>query len=253
MLAHAGIFNVELTEYYYTLSDNNFEKFTVMYVRKEGNKWSDPEKAFFNTEYKEHGVHFTQDGKWVYFSSTRPVGIDSIPNTWHIWRCKKDNEKWSLSEFVHLPGLEQKLVSHPSLSANGKMYFHVANTDYSNMSIYVSEQKNGVFGPSNKLHFPVEMKGNTLTPFIAPDDSYLLFVNSSAHEYAMYISHQTENKRWSKPQKLNEQINQNNKGNPYVTPDGKSLFFASGTYNENDIPQDWIIKSVSTKSFLNEN
>ena len=65
-LAHAGIFTPDMKEYYYSLSNASFNQFTVMFIRKSGDQWTDPKEAIFNSSYLEHGVHFTKDGQWVY-------------------------------------------------------------------------------------------------------------------------------------------------------------------------------------------
>ncbi|MCZ6835772.1 MAG: hypothetical protein O7G85_08365 [Planctomycetota bacterium] len=248
-LAHAGVFTPDQNEYYYTLSDASFSQFTVMFITNLADQWTAPKEAFFNSSYLEHGVHFTADGQWVYFSSTRPVEKEEFSSVWHIWRSKKLENGWSDPEWVAIPGMETKSTSHPSLVRSGRMYFHSSNPDFSDMALYVTEPAMGVFTKAKKIVFPEGANHNTFTPFVAQDESYILFGKKfdDFREHELYISFRDQN-AWQVPRRLHDNINTNNLGNPYVTPDGQYLFYASGHWSLNAPPYDWVIKWVSTKS-----
>lgn len=128
-LIHKGTFSPNLEEYYYTISDKNYEQFNVYVIKKYNGKWSEPNNAFFDSKYNEHGMSFSPDGNSIYFSSTRPVNIDGIPSTWHIWKSDKTNGKWDKPKFVDIPNLRNKLVSHPTITTSGTIYFHSSNLD----------------------------------------------------------------------------------------------------------------------------
>lgn len=140
-LIHKGIFSPDFEAYYYTISDKNFEKFDVYVIRKVDDTWSEPEEAFFNSEYHEHGMSFSPDGNSIYFSSTRPTSLEDVAETWHIWKSDKRDDTWTKPAFVDLPNLRKKLVSHPSISNKGTMYFHVSNLDYTDMDRSLLFQK----------------------------------------------------------------------------------------------------------------
>lgn len=245
-LAHAGVFTPDMNEYYYTLSNASFSEFTVMYIRKSGVQWTAPKEAFFNSSYLEHGVHFTEDGQWLYFSSTRPVVKEGSSKNWHIWRSKKMQNGWSEAQWINIPGMEGKSTSHPSLTRSGRMYFHSYNSDFSDMALFVTEPLEGVFQQAKKIVLPKGENHNTLTPFVAPDESYLLFEKKFDDFLEIYISYR-DNGDWQLPERLPNNINTKNLGNPYVTPDGKYLFFASGHWSHNTPAREWVIKWVSTK------
>ena len=244
-LAHAGVFTPDMKEYYYTLSNASFSQFTVMYIRKLGDQWSAPKEAFFNSSYLEHGVHFTKDGQWVYFSSTRPVEKEGNSNNWHIWRSKKMQNGWSEAEWINIPGLEGKSSSHPSLTQTGRLYFPSYNPDFSDMALFVTEPIEGVFQQARKVILPEGVNQNTSTPYVAQDESYLLFEKMVDDFLEIYISYR-DNDGWQLPKRLSDNINTKNLGNPYVTPDGQYLFYASGRWKHTP-PNDWVIKWVSTK------
>ena len=245
-LAHAGVFTPGMNEYYYTLSNASFSQFTVMYTRRSGDQWTTPKEAFFNSAYFEHGVHFTEDGQWVYFSSTRPITKEGNSSNWHIWRSKKIQNGWSEAQWINIPGMDGKSASHPSLTRSGRMYFHSYDPDFSNMALFVTESINGVFQKAKKIVFAEGENHNTLTPFVAPDESYLLFEKKFDDFLELYISY-LDNGDWQLPTRLSGNINTKNLGNPYITPDGQYLFYASGQWKQDTAPNDWDIKWVSTK------
>jgi len=79
-----------------------------------------------------------------------------------------------------------------------------------------------------KLEDNKNVKG--VTPYIAPDESYLIYsLGYEDNEADLHISYRLANNKWTKPIDLGPDINI--KGNmdlcPMVSPDGKYLFFIS--------------------------
>jgi len=248
-LAHAGVFTPDMEEYYCSLSDATFDQFTVVSIRRSGEGWTAPEEAFFNSPRKEHGVHFTIDGQWVYFSSTRPVGNPEAQEFWRIWRSHKTPDGWSEPEPVEIPGMEGRTYSHPSVTRSGRIYFHSYNPDFSDMALFVTEPTEGGFRRAEKVALPGAENVNTLTPYVAPDESYLLYTRRYDGYYTTYITHRFQD-GWQVPKSLGEAVNTDNLGNPFVTPDGRYLFFAAGPWSEDVPPRDWVVKWVSTAGIL---
>ena len=226
-IVHRGVFSPDLTEYYYTISGKDFKQFEVFRIVKDQGAWSSPEEAFFNSKYDEHGMSFSPDGKTLYFSSTRPVSKQGIATTWHIWKSEKINGKWSEPNFVDIPNMKDKLVSHPTITNSGTLYFHASNLNYSDMRIYQSKTVNGAFGPAEMVSFDKEFEVGTCTPFVAPNEEYLIFA-TIGNELELMISYNNGQGQWSNPKKFNRNINTQGQGNPYVTPDNQFLFFATG-------------------------
>ena len=167
-------------------------------------------------------------------------------SNWHIWRSKKIQNGWGEAEWVNIPGMDGKSSSHPSLTRSGRMYFHSYNPDFSDMALFVTEPVEGVFQHAKKVMLPGDTNQNTLTPFVAPDESYLLFEKMFDDFIEIYISYR-DNNSWQVPKRLADNINTKNLGNPYVSPDGKYLFYASGHWPKDAPPSDWVIKWISTK------
>ncbi|MEM0931371.1 MAG: hypothetical protein AAGJ12_02820 [Bacteroidota bacterium] len=245
-IIHKGIFSPDLKEYYYTLSDKDFENFDVFRIKKNNGVWAEPKEAFFNSQHNEHGMSFTPDGNTLYFSSTRPVNSNGVPQTWHIWKSDKVNGKWEEPVFIDIPNLRNKLVSHPTIANSGTLYFHSSDLDYSEMDIYLSKNINGKFKPAERI--PINSKSGKCTPYISPKEDYLIFA-SIGNELDLMISYNNGNGKWINTKKLNNRINNKGQGNPYVTLDNKFLFFTTGGPLKNN----WKVKWVNIESEIKNN
>jgi len=70
---------------------------------------------------------------------------------------------------------------------------------------------------------PLLGKEDTQDPFIAPDERYLVFLSSND----LYITYY-KNNGWSKAEKLPAEVNNgDSNSSPYVSPDGKTLYYSS--------------------------
>lgn len=247
-LVHKGIFSPDFKEYYYTISDKEYKQFNVYVIKKQDGNWSEPQKAFFNSVYSEHGMSFSPDGNAIYFSSTRPTNIKDIPETWHIWKSDKIDGNWQEPTYVDIPNLRDKLVSHPILTSSGRLYFHASNLDYSDMDIYHSKSINGTFENAKRTVISMPTHIGKCTPYVSPKEDYLVFA-SIGNQLDLMISFNDGSGNWTQTRRLSNNINQYGQGNPYVTPDNKFLFYTTGNHqNEN-----WNVKWVNIESEIKNN
>lgn len=242
-LIHKGILSLDLKEYYYTISDFQFDNFDVFVIKNNNGTWSKPQKAFFNSEYNEHGMSFSPDGNTIYFSSTRPTNIKDVANTWHIWKSEKVNGVWEEPTFVDIPNLRKKLVSHPTITNSGTLYFHSSNLDYTKMDIYHSKKENGNFKNAEKTLAGIKSNERKCTPYISPNEDYLIYASVN-NELDLMITYNDGKGNWINTKKLNKKINNKGQGNPYVTANNKFLFFTTGNYSA----KDWKVKWVNIES-----
>jgi hypothetical protein len=104
-----------------------------------------------------------------------------------------------------------------SVASNENLYF-------SSDSILVS-----VFdGDSHLKPVPLKLEGSSnilgATPFIAPDESYIMF----SMDEDLHISYKLHNSKWTTPQNLGADINSDSLDLcPRISPNGKYLFFIS--------------------------
>ena len=223
-IIHQGIFSPDMSTYYYVISDLGFEKFDIYYTQVESNGWSEPKLAPFNSNFSDHGISFSADGQKVYFSSTRPVENSKTPNTWQIWTSTKKDSTWSVAKHMEVPNLNDKLISHPTVSKNNHIYFHSGNTDYSDLTLYRATIHTDEISDVQKISFPNDDGNMKVTPFISPDERFLMF-GSLDDQLDLMISYPESEENWSIPKKLNLPKSDIGQGNPFVTPDNQYLLY----------------------------
>jgi len=242
MLVHGGCFSPGQTEFMFTVSDAAFQRFDVKTIRRVGDGWSSPRNAFFNSSANEHGTSFSPDGKTLYFSSTRPVHNTTTVSTWQLWRCQRTGEEWGMPTHVDIPNLRDALVSHPSVATDGTLYFHAGAPDYSELQIYSARPDGNRFGDASRLPAEINRGLQQYTPFIDPERRFLLFEDQSG----LMVSFRDSEGTWSRAVALGEQAPTQTRGNPYITPDGRFLFFAAGDDPNSADGFPWTLYRVST-------
>jgi Tol biopolymer transport system component len=86
------------------------------------------------------------------------------------------------------------------------------------------------------------------TPFIAPDESYLIFCSTrglpASDQGDLYISFRQPDGNWTEPVSLGEPINSKGLDRfPAVSPDGKYLFFTQRT-RDHDEDVFWVSTNI---------
>ncbi|HAA16372.1 MAG TPA: hypothetical protein DCE41_33575 [Cytophagales bacterium] len=245
---HKGIFSPDFTAYYYTVSDHAYAKFDVYVVKKQNGSWSEPQLAFFNSAYSEHGMSFSPAGNTLFFSSTRPTGVEAVADTWHLWKTEQVDGTWGEPEWIDIPNLRDKLVSHPTVAQSGALYFHSSNLDYTDMHLYQSLPEKDAYGPAERVDLGLDATVGTLSPYVAPNEEYLLFA-TIGEQLDLMVVFSDGRGGWTHPKRLNDRINQRGQGNPYVTPDGTFLFFTA----EDEQEATWQVKWVNVERELVSN
>lgn len=243
-IIHRGVFSPIEDKYYITISKKDFTEFEIKRVSFSNGKISHSQNAFFNSKYDDHGLSFSADGKTAYFSSTRPIKDSTLPPTWHLWSSKKENDGWSEAQYLEISNLKNKLLSHPTVTKDGKLYFHASNLDYSEMDLYAAELEDGKYQKAHKVMIPTLENTGKCTPYISPEGSFLIFATIGSG-LDLYITHQTKNGRWSSPKRLSDAINSSGQANPVISPDGQFLFFCTG---KETMEKPWAIKWVSAEN-----
>jgi len=218
------------------LSDANFCTICVSYYKN--NKWTSPQVVPFSGRYLDADPFVTKDGNTIYFVSNRPIHEgDAVKEDWDIWKAERKGNTWGNP--VHLDGPVNSSASEyfPTIADNGDLYFGSGRANgKGGADIYVSKWKGNGYEELRNLGDSINTPGNEYEPFIAPDESYLIFMatpNGIAHA-DFYISHNV-NGTWSKAKKLPALVNSSaTEWGGKVSPDGKYFFFGSSRNKIND-------------------
>jgi Tol biopolymer transport system component len=208
--------------------------------RRVGAGWSKPRVADFSGPWSDQQPALSPDGHRLFFVSTRKVPSADHPNEppkalSGIWRVDRTTSGWSKP--VHLPSTVNifGLVFKPSVAANGDLYFMAAAASDSNgpkWRLYRAAWIGGAYQPAQPLSFS-DGKFIDVDPYIAPDESYIIFSSSGrrlpddGHEH-LYIALR-RGSDWGEVRALRYAGDEwgADDGEAQASPDGKTLYFMS--------------------------
>jgi dipeptidyl aminopeptidase/acylaminoacyl peptidase len=206
---------------------NNSEGIMYISEYKDG-KWIEPSIPSFAQEGESEGnAYISPDGQRLFFTSTRKVDGRS-QGGYDLWYVDKVDNGWGEPQNVGSPINTSGEEVYPAVAANGNMYYNSLNPSNGVLAIFKSEYKDGAYTKPELLSEEINGDTHVLTPFIAPDESYIIFCKTTIDDEAdLYISYQDEG-RWSVAEKLSDKINStsNKEVGPYVSPNGEYFFFS---------------------------
>jgi len=166
-----------------------------------------------------------QEGEELLIGLIRPKTDPNSRFAIDLASVQKQQNGWSKP--VLLPINSDGIDTWPSRADNGDLYF------FSNRNgqhdIYSSSIVDGKYVQPENLGATINSEFSETDPQIAADESYLIFCSNrtdSLGAYDLYVSFADEDKQWGEPINLGNAVNSKEDDNrPYLTPDGKYLFF----------------------------
>ncbi len=207
------IFTPNGKEVYWSFMD---EPRGVRYMTIENGAWSEPAPAPFDRGGRGDSPFISSDG-------TRLLYLSYGSNNEAIWQVEREDDGWGSSQ--KLPDEVNQNGAHwqASMADNGNLYFG------SEGKLLFSTFENGNYRTAENLEFSYDSDNAYAgSPFIAPDESYLIFDLGLDFTHAdLYITFKNETGEWDEPVSM-EALNSN--GNDLyanVSPDGRFLIFLS--------------------------
>ncbi len=201
--------------------------------------WSDIRKAPLDDQYHYLYPFLSFDGNRLYFTSDRPVNPGEDPKhrgDGDLWYIERTGNSWS--EPIHLGDLINFGNRHSigSVSPSGNIYYTVRTGKLYHYitKMYFAEYRNGSYLTPVIIE-ELNSEQPSHSPFVSPDENWIIFSSfrGGMGMSDLFISFREEDGQWSTPQNLGPDINSVAKdGYPYVTPDGKYLFFNSSRISE---------------------
>jgi len=225
---------------YFLKSTPDFNFWTIVFSRFENGKWIAPQVAPFSGQYSDADEFITGDGKRMFFISRRPVSSDISPNAagkLDIWVMDKTaGRAWSEPKNLGLPVNSEGSEFFPTLTKNGTLYFGSGRKGgKGGIDLYRSDFVNDRYAEPENLGDAINTEFDEFEPFIAPDESFLIFMAGGRPDglggFDLYISYNRDG-NWTKAQNLGAPINSAaDELSPKITPDGKCFFWTSTRSN----------------------
>lgn len=216
LISDGGVFGLALSpdgnQAFWVQSQGRREALRIMSSSRVNGVWQTPQVASFskNTAWKDIDPAISPDGKTLIFQSNRPVPGKPERNGFDIWAVSKIAEGWG--EAYHLGNVinTDASESSASIAANGNIYFMKNNEDAAQQSdLYVSRFINGAYQTPENLGAPINSIERESNPYIAPDESYLIYFSTKPGGYGdvdLYISFREQGK-WTEAVNLGQPIN----------------------------------------------
>lgn len=191
-----------------------------MQTQNLGNKINDN-----NTNFN---AVFSGDGNTMFFTSYTRNYID-------IFMSKKNGNNWSSPKNMTNKVSKKYYLKTSSLSFEGDELYLVSDDSDGN-DIFVSLLEGSQWANAKKLHKTIShRKSNETHASLSPDGNTIYFTSDRDGGFGgldIYKSTRNGKGKWSNPENLGPQINTPfNEETPFVSRDGKYLFFSSEGHN----------------------
>jgi hypothetical protein len=220
----------------------------ILVTCRQGERWTDPAAASFSAgSASDVDIFITPDGQQAYFCSNRPdpatleaggqPAARGAANS-DIWVVSRSGDGWgepkSLGKAVNSDADDY----YPTLASDGALYFSSNRPGSLGANdIYRSRRDpEGRWTTPENLGAPVNTTGREYDPFIAPDQSWLIFASERPGGYGaadLYVSFRRPDGSWGEPKNLGPSVNTaGSEYTPTLSPDGRYLVFTGGRFGD---------------------
>lgn len=214
---YSGTFTPDLKEFYFIRQGGKHEEPMFVVLKNNNNEWQESVVS-----------------KWV----GQPV-ISPNGKIMHLGKRYMERTDTGWSELKELKAPFKDIpIMRLSSSANGTYYFDSYYKEKPDFPIRFSRLIDGEHESPQELDKTINSGIKNLNhPFIAPDESYLLWDAVKEGGYGssdIYISFRQQNGAWGNAINLGNKINTGAwEASAFVSPDGKYLFFSKNIGSDN--------------------
>lgn len=216
----------------YPITTTGYGTGIMMTSSLEDGRWTPPHKAAFSElGHGDDVPFFAPDGSRLFFISSRP--IDGAGRAERIWYMDRTEHGWSEPRPIEGGPNTQDLHWLFSVAASGNLYFGSGAAGGHGMGdIYVSRFVDDRYADPENLGDVINTEHSEGSPYIAPDESYLIFQTSGRPDVIggpdLFIAFKDGDGNWTQPVNMGEPVNsRSSEICPMVSPDGKYFFWNS--------------------------
>jgi hypothetical protein len=212
------------------IQQGDLSSYKIFISHYENGKWSSPTLSEFSSKEassNEGDIFIAPDGSKIFYASDKKGSYD-------LWMVDKKGNGWGTPTMIEAINKTTSNEWLPSVSNKGNLYFESDRADgKGSTDIYMSRLVDSKYTAPLLLGDEINTEGMEESPFIAPDESYLIF----SRQTELYISYNEQGK-WTKAEAIApDKIKGNFIYSPYITPDQKYLFYSVNAEGSNDIYQ----------------
>ena len=205
----------------------------ILQTAEVNGRWTKPEVAPFSGQY-QGDFTMSSDGNRIVFSSNSPFEGPGEPlDDYYCWIVERTGSGWGKPEpFGPLINMRESFAGCPTIADNGNLYFFSDRPGCIGCEdIWMARFVNGEYAEPQNLGESVNTEDFDLDPFIAPDESYIIFTRidkNRERDADLFISFRRSDGTWTRSVDMGDGINSEGMEYcPTVSPDGKYFFFTS--------------------------
>jgi len=211
-----GMFGGDMNTFYFVRRDEK-EVYSLNVIEYKNNQWH---QSIIKQEVG--GAYISSDGKTIYLNNSY---------------IERTNDGWSQLKRHGAP-FDDIDIMRLSASSNDTYYFDTFSPPKFDTPIRYSRLIKGKYEQPKSLGPQFEVGRYNAHPFIAPDESYIIFDSIREGGFGrsdLYISFRAEDESWGPAINLGDKINTDaSEKSASVSPDGKFLFYDVRTKRGNE-------------------
>lgn len=229
-----SVFNSAGTEFFFAVNVNG--KSEIRFSSLAANQWTTPVTLLSHERYGYNDPFLSPEEDRLYFISDRALDGFGESKDIDIWFMNRTATGWSepinAGQNINTPGNEYYI----SFTQEGNLYFSSNGLapeaeDRTDYDIYSAAYIDSEFDKPVNLGEAINTVSYEADVFVSPDESYVVFCSTrdqGVGQGDLYVSFKEADGNWTPAINLGKEVNTANyEYCPYVSPDGKYLFFTS--------------------------
>jgi dipeptidyl aminopeptidase/acylaminoacyl peptidase len=221
-------FSPDGKELFFSVVNSAWSTGKILHTRVMNGAWTAIDTAVFSDNtYINWESNFSTDGNRQFFTSNRPPSGST-----DIWVVDRTSDStWASPVQLNAPVNSGTVDGSACVTSNGTIYFKsLRGGGIGGSILFKSRLVNGTYTDVENLGNILHTGPGESEPFIAPDESYMLFISKTRPGgkggWDLWICFRKQDSSWTNPVNMGADINTaDDEYGPRVTTDGKYLFF----------------------------
>lgn len=218
---------------YICRANGDFSYYTILQTSLAGGRWTKPRVPSFSGRWSDADPHLSPDGSKLFFISNRPLTGEAAREDHDIWVVERQaGGRWGAPRNLGAPVNRDGATEwSPSVARNGNLYFGtIRDGGKGGNDLYLARWVGDRYAEPENLGDSVNTKAGEFEPWVAPDESYLIFSAQGRPDgpggFDLYVSERRDG-IWQRARPLDVVNSPKGDFNHSVSPDGKYLFYSS--------------------------